>query len=86
MKEKLFTLSFLLFTFAAQAEMKEMPEGYTMLDCLTTQSGAYVDTGVPASKTLRAEMDFAPLEYTGEVSLGMKTQSDEVDWRFFNYL
>ena len=49
----------------------EMPAGYTQLEWVRSTGQQNVNTGWKASKTLRATMDFIPLEQTGNSMLGI---------------
>ena len=63
------------------------PEGYVRVEYIesTVGGGQYVDTGVKASSTLAATMDYMAFEHTGGVNLGMFGADSNADWRYFDY-
>ncbi len=63
----------------------EMPAGYTQLEWVRSTGLQNVNTRWKASKTLRATMDFIPLEQTGNSMLGTAKSDVLQAWRFFNY-
>lgn len=63
----------------------EVPAGYTQLEWVRSTGQQCVNTGWKASTTLRATMDFVPLEQTGNSMLGTAKSDVLAAWRFFNY-
>ena len=63
-----------------------LPEGYRRVEYIesTVGGGQYIDTGVKASSTLTATMDYMAFEHTGRVNLGTFA-ADNADWRYFDY-
>ena len=59
-----------------------LPKQYTQVEYIETTGTQCLDTGVEASSTISAELDFAPLELTGDAYLGT-IYDDTKDWRFF---
>ena len=70
--------------FVNGATYRNLPSGYTQVESLTSSGGAYIITTIAPTTSLRAELDFIPLAYTGDANVGSQTE-DGADWRFFNY-
>ena len=62
------------------------PEGYRQIEYIesTVGGGQYIDTGVKASSTLAATMDYRAFEHTGRFNLGT-FGDDNADWRYLDY-
>lgn len=59
-----------------------LPKQYTQVEYIETTGTQCLNTGVKASSTISAELDFAPKELTGNAYLGT-SYDDTKDWRFF---
>ena len=61
-----------------------LPSDYTPLTWIQSTGTQWIDTEIPASKTLQAEADVVFDDYTGDWNFGYQ-DDDEADWRLFNY-
>lgn len=65
-------------------KVKNMPFGFKKVSYVESTGSQGVDIDVKASTDLCMELDFTPLEYTGNVTVGV-AGDDLADWRFFNH-
>ena len=72
---------------SADAEYRNLPAGYTQLECITNRASAIIDTGVAGSLLVSAEFDWMPhTDSLGCESIGFIASSrDNNDWRFFTH-
>ena len=62
-----------------------LPLDYTALEWIESTGHQRLNTGWRASATLRCELDFAPLETSGNIMFGSGVGLQIANYRFFNY-
>lgn len=67
---------------AVSAEVA-LPQNYTPLAWVASDGHQRLDTGVPITSTLQAELDLVLLQYTGDIVLGCQEGAFVHAWRFF---
>lgn len=55
------------------------------IEYLKSSGTQWIDTGITPNTNTKVQFKFKNLECTGDVIIGYYTNTDSLDWRFFNY-